>query len=125
MPNHTYDTDGAVIPRVDIANTGAVGSGAAIIDAATSGNNTLVAAVAGKKIRVMSAFMVASGTVTARFESGADGTALSGQINLIANTGFVLPWNPDGWFETAAATLLNLELSGTVSVDGSLTYRLI
>ena len=43
-------------------------------------------------------------------------------MNLVANTGFVLPYNPAGWFETASNTLLNLELSAAVSVDGALTY---
>ena len=94
----------------------------AIIDAATSGDNTLVAAVVGKKIRVLACFLVAAGAVTARFESGAGGTAKTGQMNLAANGGFVLPYNPVGWFETASNTLLNLELSGAVSVDGSLVY---
>jgi hypothetical protein len=94
----------------------------AIIDAATSGDNTLVAAVNPKKIRVLACFMVAAGAVNARFESGAGGTALSGQMNLTTNSGFVLPFNPCGWFETASNTLLNLELSGAVSVDGSLVY---
>ena len=93
-----------------------------IIDAATSGNNTLLAAVASKKIRVVAAFLVSAGSVNVRFESGADGTALTGQMNLVANTGFVLPYNPAGWFETASNTLLNLELSAAISVDGSLTY---
>lgn len=94
----------------------------AAIDVASSGDNTLVAAVTSKKIRVLSAFLVSAGTVNVRFESGAGGTALTGQMNLIANTGFVLPYNPAGWFETASNTLLNLELSAAVSVDGSLTY---
>lgn len=94
----------------------------AVIDAATSGDNTLVAAVTSKKVRVLSLFLVASGAVNVRFESGAGGTALTGQMNLVANTGFVLPYNPAGWFETASNTLLNLELSGAISVDGSLTY---
>lgn len=94
----------------------------AAIDAATSGDNTLVAAVASKKIRVLSLFLVAAGAVNARLESGAGGTALTGQMNLAANGGFVLPFNPVGWFETASNTLLNLELSAAVSVDGSLTY---
>lgn len=94
----------------------------AIIDAATSGDNTLVAAVTSKKIRVHALFVVSAGTVTARFESGAGGTALTGQMNLVANTGFVLPYNPVGWFETASNTLLNLELSGAISCDGSLVY---
>lgn len=94
----------------------------AAIDAATSGDNTLVAAVSGKKIRVLAVFLVAAGTVNVRFEGGAGGTALSGQMNLVANTGFVLNYNPVGWFETAVTTLLNLELSGAISVDGSLVY---
>lgn len=94
----------------------------AIIDAATSGDNTLVAAVASKKIRVLSLFLIAAGTVNARFESGTGGTALSGQMNLVANAGFVLPFNPVGWFETAVNTLLNLELSAAISVDGGLVY---
>lgn len=94
----------------------------AVIDAATSGDNTLVSAVSGKKIRVHSCFIVAAGAVNVRFESGASGTALTGQMNCAANGGFVLPHNEAGWFETAAGSLLNLELGGAVSVDGSLTY---
>jgi hypothetical protein len=46
-------------------------------------------------------------------------------MNLIANTGFCLPYNPVGWFETTANQLLNLELSAAISVDGSLTYVLV
>lgn len=105
-----YDGTTAVTPKF------------AAIDVATSGDNTIVSGVGGKKIRVLSAFLVSAGTVTTRFESGASGTALTGQMNLVANSGYVLPFNPIGWFETAAAALLNLELSGNVSVDGALTY---
>lgn len=95
----------------------------AVIDAASSGDNTIQAAAgAGIKIRVLSVFLVAAGTVNARFESGAGGTALTGQMNLVVNTGFVLPFNPAGWFETADNALLNLELSAAISVDGCVTY---
>jgi hypothetical protein len=94
----------------------------AVIDNASSGDNTLVAAVASKKVRVLSLFLVSAGAVNVRFESGASGTALTGQMNLAANGGFVLPFNPVGWFQTGTNTLLNLELSGATSVDGSLTY---
>lgn len=97
-----------------------------IIDAATLGDNTLLAAQgASNKIRVHALYLVAAGTVNARFESGAGGTALSGQMNLVANTGFVLPFNPLGWFETAANTLLNLELSAAISVDGGFVYSVV
>ncbi len=94
-----------------------------VIDVASSGNNTIQASAgSGKKIKVLSAFLISAGTVTARFEDGADGTALTGQMNLVVNTGFVLPYNPEGWFETSDDTLLNLELSAGVSVDGCFSY---
>jgi len=93
------------------------------VDAASSGNNTLIAAAGGGiKIRVLSVFMISAGTCTARFENGAGGTALTGQMSLVANSGFVLPYNEGGWFETSDNTLLNLELSAGVSVDGSFSY---
>ena len=93
------------------------------IDAASSGDNTLVAAVTGKKIRVLAAFFTMTGTaVTIRFEAGAGGTALTGQMGPTAGQTIVLPFNPVGWFETSDATLLNMELSGSQSVDGALVY---
>jgi hypothetical protein len=95
----------------------------AVIDNAGSGDNTLVAAVTGKKIRVLQCMLVMTGTaVTIRFESGAGGTALTGQMQPSQGGGFVLPFSPVGWFETAASTLLNLELGGAQSADGVLAY---
>lgn len=119
----TTDNIGAKLATDAIMNgTTALTPKYAKIDAASSGDNTLVAAVAAKKIRVLAAFMVATGDVVVRFEDGAGGTALTGQMDLAANSGFTLPFCPVGWFETTANTLLNLELDGAVSVDGSLVY---
>lgn len=96
----------------------------AVIAAASIGDNTLVAAVAGKKIRVIAALLVASGgAITVRFESAAGGTALSGLMNLGADGQLPLPENGFGWFETVAGELLNLELSAATSVDGVLVYE--
>jgi hypothetical protein len=95
----------------------------AVIDAAISGDNTIVAAVSAKKIRVLALHLTMTGTlVTIRFESGAGGTALTGQMQPLAGSGITMPFNPVGWFETAAAALLNMELSGAQSVDGCLVY---
>lgn len=95
----------------------------AVIDHATSGDNTLVAAVTNKKIRVLSLFFTVAAAVNVRFESGAGGTALTGVMNFgAAGDGIALPYNPLGWFETTASALLNMELSGAVSVDGALQY---
>jgi hypothetical protein len=94
----------------------------ATIAASSSGNNTLIAAVASKKIRVLSLSLMSNGTVNAKFQSGAGGTDLTGLYYTAANTGFVLPFNPVGHFETASNTLLNLNLSGAVAVGGQITY---
>ena len=94
----------------------------AVIDNASSGDNTIVAAVTGKKIRVLAYMYVCAGTVTVRFESGASGDALTGQKSWIANTGACANFNPAGWFETEEGELLNMELSAAISVDGHLTY---
>lgn len=94
--------------------------------ASTGGDNTLVAAVTGKKIRVHAFFLVATGGAnTIAFESGAGGSALTGDMDIGDNGQFVLPYSPAGWFETAAAALLNLELSAGTAVAGGLVYSLV
>lgn len=120
----TTDTISAALAAdVLMDNLTALTPARAIIDAAASGDNTLVAAQgAGNAIRVHQLFLIAAGTVNVRFESGAGGTALTGQMNLVANTGFVLPFSPVPWFVTSDNALLNLELSAAVSVDGALVY---
>ena len=97
----------------------------ASIDAGASGDNTLVALVSGKRIRVLSLFVVASAAVTVRFESGTGGTALTGQMQVGANGNINMPFNPEGWFQAVAGQLLNMELGSATSVDGCLTYVLV
>lgn len=95
----------------------------AVIDHASSGDNTIVSAVSGKRILVLALHLVAAGAVNVRFESGAGGTALTGVMTCAAaGDDITLPYSPVGWFKTAASALLNLELSGAVSVDGVLVY---
>jgi hypothetical protein len=81
-----------------------------------------VAAVTGKKIRVLAMALVANGAVNAKLQSGAGGTDITGLFYLAANGGFVLPYNKVGWCETVASALLNLNLSGAVAVGGCLMY---
>ncbi len=95
----------------------------AVINIAGSGDNTIVAAVAGKKILMLSCVIISGGDVNVRFEDGASsGTFLSGEMPLTANSGFQAAFNEGGWFIGSTNTLLNIELSGAVSVDGMLTY---
>lgn len=96
----------------------------AAIDAASSGDNTIVSAVTGKKIRVLGVLLISAGDATIRFESGAGGTALTGQMTVSAGSGFMLPTADSdvGYFQTAAGELLNLEISAGVSMDGFIVY---
>jgi len=97
-----------------------------VISGATSGDNTLVAAAAdGIKTKVLALYLRVAGAVNIRFESGAGGTALTGVMTFNA-AGEYLDW-PQAmpgyhWIETAANTLLNMELSGAVQVSGILIY---
>jgi hypothetical protein len=95
----------------------------AAIAASSSGNNTLVAAVSAKKIRVLAYNLIGNGAVNAKFQSGASGTDLTGlKYIAAAGGGICAPYNPVGWFETGSNTLLNLNLSGAVAVGGELVY---
>jgi hypothetical protein len=94
----------------------------AVISASSSGNNTIVAAVANKKIRVLALTLTFSAGVSAKFQSAASGTDKTGLIYGVTGVPFILPYNKLGWFETAASALLNLNLSAAVAVGGCLTY---
>jgi hypothetical protein len=94
----------------------------AAIALSSSGNTTVVAAVTSKKIRVLSLWLVANGTVNVKFQTGTGGTDLTGLAYLVVNTGMVLPFNPAGWFETGSGVLLNANLSAAIAVGGSLSY---
>jgi hypothetical protein len=94
----------------------------AVISASGNGNNTIVGAVALKKIRVLTWNLMSSGSVNAKWQSAAGGTDKTGLYYLIANTGISVPFAPTGQFETVAGELLNLNLSAGVAVGGSLVY---
>lgn len=124
--NITSDGDLSVASKVD-SSTIQDGDTAltpkfAVINVASSGDNTILAAVSGKKIRVLQYTLVCGSAVNVRFESGIAGTALTGVMEIAANSGISAPYSPVGHFETASNTLLNLELSGAVNVDGHFTY---
>ena len=90
-----------------------------------SGANTLIAAVAGRRIRVLSMAMSAAAAVNCKFQSSTttDITGLiyftTGELNV------VLPHNPFGWFQTVAGELLGCDLSGAQVVTMQFTYVLI
>ena len=99
----------------------------AVIDVSASGDNTIVAADATKKIKVLGYSLVADAAVAARWKSGA-GTNISGAMSFAANGG-ISDGNGNSpatqWlFETAVNQALVLNLGGAVGGRGRLTYFL-
>lgn len=97
----------------------------AAISASSSGANEIVAAQAGRKIRVLGYVMMAASAVNVKWQS--DSTDKTGLLYPAANGGAVAPLAPDHkyWFETVAGEPLNLNLSGAVAVGGHVTYLLV
>lgn len=97
----------------------------AAIDAASSGDNELVAAVTGKHITVVNYLMVPTGDVVATFKSGAS-TDITGAMTLAAggdDATVIVPGTcMGGLFKTAKGEALNLNLDGAVQVSGHLSY---
>jgi hypothetical protein len=89
----------------------------------TAATATIVAAqAAGVKIRVVGLVLINTTAQSVTLKSGAAGTAITGPLPLAALGQLVLPFNPQGYFETAAATLLELSLSGGTQVGGVLQW---
>ena len=81
----------------------------------------IVAAVTGKKIRVIAGKLSFSGTVNAKWQSSTT-SDLTGLTYGVANTLDPYQFNPGGHFETVAGELLNLNLSAGVAVGGYVDY---
>ncbi len=94
--------------------------------AVINGDNTtaveIVAAVAGKKIRVLSYVLSVSAATTMLWQSAS--TAKSGAIHFVgtALVPYSSGYNPAGHLETAVAEALNLKSSANVSFDGHVCY---
>lgn len=92
----------------------------ASVSASASGDNLIVAAETGKRIRVINYCIISAGTVNAKWRSNT--TDKSGAFPLVANVGAVCPEADLGWLVTEVGEALNLNLSGAVLVAGHLAY---
>ncbi|MFH0914828.1 MAG: hypothetical protein V1912_00065 [bacterium] len=97
----------------------------AAVSAALNGDNAIVAAVTGKKIRVLALHVSAAGAVNGKLRSdvGAGGSDITG-LHTFAGAGS--EWDMStlgyGWCETDIGEALNLNLSGGVAVAGVVVY---
>lgn len=90
----------------------------AVVSAASSGDNTLVAAVTGKSLRIFKLVLVFAADVDVIFKSGS--TALTGTISMKAGGSIVLDFDICPWFVTGAGEAFVMNLSGAQQVSGNL-----
>jgi hypothetical protein len=87
-----------------------------------TGDQALVPAVAGKKIRVLAITLTCSVATAVSFKSAAGTTLIQG-MSFAANGGMDVNRMPHGWFcETAVGEALNMNNSVASNVRGSLCY---
>jgi len=91
-----------------------------------NGNNTVLSAVGGKRLRVLSMALVASTATGLHITDGPSGPGIYASSaftsQFAANGGIVLPFNPLGWFQTTSGSAVVFNISATSSIGGSLTY---
>lgn len=90
----------------------------------TASGQTVVAAVAGKKIRVFAAFANAGVATNVKFQTGSGGD-LTGTLYHADKGGAVLPQVEDGWFETLPGEALILNMTVNTSVGVQVIYALV
>lgn len=94
----------------------------AAIAASASGASPVVAAVAGKRIRVLNYTVIAATAVGVKFQSAAND--ITGVMNAGANGGASANGSPlSPQFETNAGEALNINLSSAVAAGGHLCYQ--
>lgn len=99
------------------------------VSASAAGATTIVSAAtlqnaSGKKLRVMAANVIASNVVNVKWQTSSGPVDLTGLAYLTQNGGYILPYNPIGWFETLAGDDLLINLSQPIAVGGHITFIL-
>lgn len=92
-----------------------------VIDAASSGSNTIIAGISGKIIKVYSLFLIVTSPVTIKFFNGTVG--LTGTMSFTAaGEGLFLDLRSLPWFTTGAGNAFNMTLGSAVQVSGRAYY---
>jgi len=104
-----------------------LGTNSDVLYATASGTTStdLVAAVTDRKIKVVAVVYSQASATSLKFQSGAT-TDLTGALTTnAANLNNNLPYNPFGWFQTAAGEKLNYVPATAVATHVSISYILI
>lgn len=107
------------IPRSGNAGNAIFGA----FNASASGDTTLVAAVPGRRVRVLALAGVTTLANSVHFRSNA--TPIAATFPLAANGGVVLPVNELGWFETAFGEALVVNMTAATATGLQIVYVMV
>ena len=93
--------------------------------AASDSDEEIIAAQAGKKIRVHSVIINHGDTTASSVTFGSGGTVCYVPLKGPANGGFVMGDNPSGWFETVAGESLTVDTGAGSTTSIAVTYSLV
>ncbi len=96
--------------------------------AASQTDSSVVAATAGKRIKVLALVAQAGATatnITFNTKPAGAGVAISDTMQNAANGGRVLPFNPLGWFQTAVGEGLTATTGAGSTTGVTLVYTLV
>ncbi len=82
----------------------------------------VVAAVTGKKIKVLAAVISQASATAWKLQSGATSDITNAFTTSAADLNIVLPYNPSGWCQTVAGEKLNIVPATAVATHITITY---
>ena len=92
------------------------------INFATSGDNTIIAAIALTRFSIDQMFLIVGGMCNMTIKDG-NGTALTGPLPLSANAGIFLDFSGEPWFTTSLGNAFVINIDQAVQVSGMVQYH--
>ena len=90
------------------------------INIGTASTVSIVAAVAGQRVRAYKMVFTSAAAQTLTFQDGA--TVLTGPITVATGTPIVLPMDGNPWFVSSIGNALNILQSSAVNVSGTVWF---
>jgi hypothetical protein len=92
------------------------------VNISSASTTTVIALVGGKKIRILAVYLVVGAANNVNWQSHATTSNGDSTLNLSANSGLVLNYNPLGWFDTTSGEALDIVTSTSAQLSGRIVY---
>ena len=92
------------------------------INTSSTGDDVIVSTVSSQTVRVFKMFFVVSAPTTITFKSGGN-TLLSGAMSFLANGAFIIDFDGEPWFVTAASQGFIINQTGSAQISGTVYYQ--